>query len=66
MFFKQTYRVYDTGYQRDKYYYIDNKRVSSNTFYWKSYQLQRKGYKYNSSYLITKDNGRIESGYHLD
>ena len=66
MFFKQTYKIYDTGYQRDKYYYIDNKRVSSEKFYWESYQLQLKGLIYNSSYLKTKNNGRIEAGYYLD
>lgn len=66
MQFKQTYRIYETGYQREKYYYIDNKRVSADTFYETSYICQRKGMQYNTSYLRTKSNGRVESVYYLD
>lgn len=66
MQFKRTYKVYETGYQREIYYYIDNKRVSSETFYETSYKCQRKGMKYNTSYIITKRNGRKEDVYYLD
>lgn len=66
MKFKKTYLEIETGYQRNIYYYIDNKRVSSETFYWTTYQCQLKGMKYNSSLLITKSNGRKHSSYCYD
>lgn len=66
MQFKRTYKLCETGYHRNIYYYIDNKRVSSETFYVTSYKCQRKGMKYNTSYLITKHNGRKEDVYYLD
>lgn len=59
MEFKRTYKIFETGYQRYIYYYIDNKRVSSEKFYNTEYACQRAGMRYNSSVLYTNNkNGR--------
>ena len=61
MDFKKTFKIVDTGYQRNIYYYVDGKRVSSNTYYDKEVLCQVKGMKYNSSLQYTMPNGRTIS-----
>ena len=58
MNFKKTFMIVDTGYQRNIYYYVDNKRVSSDKYYDKEVLCQRKGMNYNSSWSRTLSNGR--------
>ena len=58
MDFKKTYKIVETGYQRNIYYYVDGKRVSCDTYYDKEVLCQHKGMRYNSSLLYTKGNGR--------
>ena len=50
---KRTYKIFPTGYHRYIYYYIDNKRVSSEKFYDTEFDCQVAGKKYNSSVLYT-------------
>lgn len=61
MDFKKTYKIVETGYQRNIYYFIDNKRVSSEEYFEKEIRCQKKGLKYNSSLLYTARNGRTVS-----
>lgn len=58
MNFKKTFKIVDTGYQRNIYYFIDNKRVSSDKYYDKEVLCQVKGMRYNSSISYTLPNGR--------
>lgn len=58
MNFKKTYKIVDTGYQRNIYYYIDNKRVSCDIYYDKKILCEIKRMQYNSSLLYTNKNGR--------
>lgn len=63
MRFRKTFKIFETGYQRNIYYYIDNKRVSSEKYYETQIACQRMGMKYNSSVLYTNyKNGRIVMG----
>lgn len=61
MQFKQTYKL--ENMKKTIYFYVDNKRVSSDKFLELVYVCKCKGLKYNSSYVLTRNNGRIELGF---
>ena len=58
MQFKKSFNIVNTGYQRNIYYYIDNKRVSSDEYFNVKCACECKGMNYNTSYSYTKPNGR--------
>lgn len=66
MKFTKTYKVADTGYQRNIYYYIDNKRVSCDKYYDTEVLCAQKGMQYNTSALYKKSNGRIVNTHHYN
>lgn len=67
MKFKKTYKIFDTGYQRNIYYYINDKRVSSEKYYEYEYKCQQLGMKYNSSALYIDDKiGRTIAIHHYN
>lgn len=61
MQFKQTYK--QENMKKSIYCYVNGKRVSHEKFTELEYKCRRENLNYNSSYLFTKDNGRIESGF---
>lgn len=60
MQFKKTY---NQNNKNSTYYYVNGKRVTFEKFTDLEYSCKFKGLTYNSSYLYTKDNGRIETGF---
>ena len=54
MNFKHTYEMTSWNSNYRPYYYIDNKRVSEDTFDYKCNLCNLKGMKYNSSLLVCK------------
>ena len=66
MQFKKTFKIVDTGYQRNIYYYVDGKRVSSDNYYDKEVLCQVKGMKYKSAWSYTLPNGRTMQSHCYD
>lgn len=62
MEFKRTYKT--ENMEKTCYYYVDNKRVSRKKFGELVDICKIKGLKYNSSYLLYKNNGRIQMGFY--